>query len=130
MQHFLYRIKIFLRAKTSIFWALLFPVFLGLLFYFMFDNLGQVEQFSCVKVGVIQSDEDASWENFLTILNELEAEDGVKMFTVTEYPDENAAELALEKKEIEGYVRLENPLHMTVAESNSVFWTSMNKIKR
>lgn len=119
MQHFLYRIKIFLRAKTSIFWALLFPVFLGLLFYFMFDNLGQVEQFSCVKVGVIQSDEDASWENFLTILDELEAEDGVKMFTVTEYPDEKAAELALKKKEIEGYVRLENPLHMTVAESNT-----------
>lgn len=119
MQHFGYRVKITLRVKTGIFWSLAFPVFLGLLFYFMFGNLGQAGQFSRVKVGVIKADDTISADSFLSILNEIETEQGVKMFEVTEYPDEASAGLALKEKKIEGYIRQGNPLHMTVAESNT-----------
>ena len=119
MQHFLYRLKITLREKTGIFWAIIFPVFLGMLFYFMFGNIGEAEQFSHVKVGVVQKEKDASLESFLTLLEEMEVEEGEKMFEVTEYQDETAAEKALEEEEIEGYVRMSDQLHMTVAESNT-----------
>lgn len=122
MQHFWYRIKIILREKTGIFWAIIFPVFLGMLFYFMFDNIGKAEQFSHVKVGVVQKEKDTSRESFLTLLEEMEIEDGTKMFEVTEYQDETAAEKALEEEEIEGYVKVggqNGQLHMTVAESNT-----------
>lgn len=125
MQHFWYRIKITLREKTGIFWAIIFPIFLGMLFYFMFANIGKAEQFSHVKVGVIQKEKDASLESFLTLLKEMEAEDGTKMFEVTEYQDETAAEKALEEEEVEGYVWMgeqlqkNGQLHMTVAESNT-----------
>lgn len=125
MQHFGYRIKITLREKTGIFWAMVFPIFLGMLFYFMFGNLGQIEQFSNVKVGVIKAGNDTSSETFLTLLEETEVEEGMKMFEVTEYQDETAAAKALEEEEIEGYIRIgdqlqENePLQMTVAESNT-----------
>lgn len=137
MQHFWYRIKITLREKTGIFWAIVFPIFLGMLFYFMFDNLGQVEQFSHVKVGVIKEGNDTSSQTFLTLLKETEVEKGMKMFEVTEYQDETAAAKALEEEEIEGYVRIgdqlqetehlqkteqlqkSEQLQMTVAESNT-----------
>lgn len=122
MQHFWYRIKIILREKTGIFWAIIFPVFLGMLFYFMFDNIGKAEQFSHVKVGVVQKEKDTSRESFLTLLEEMEIEDGTKMFEVTEYQDETAAEKALEEEEIEGYVKVggqNGQLHMTVAGSNT-----------
>lgn len=125
MQHFWYQVKMTLRKKSGIFWAIVFPVFLGMLFYFMFDNLGQMEQFSHVKVGVVQAANDTSWKTFLTLLEEIEVKDGTKMFEVTEYQEEAAAEKALKEKEIEGYVWLgderqgSGPLRMTVAESNT-----------
>lgn len=125
MQHFWYRILITLREKSGIFWAIVFPIFLGMLFYFMFGNLGQAEQFSHVKVGVVPTGNDTSWETFLTLLEETEVEEGMKMFEVTEYQEEAAAEKALKEKEIEGYVRLGDQLQeggqlqMTVAESNT-----------
>ena len=83
MQHFWYRIKITLREKTGIFWAMVFPIFLGMLFYFMFGNLGQVEQFSHVKVGVIREGNDTSSETFLTLLEESDVLFLMKMFDVT-----------------------------------------------
>ena len=54
MQHFMYQIKIMFRDPAAIFWSFLFPVILGALFYFMFGNIGNVEQFSEVPVGVVE----------------------------------------------------------------------------
>lgn len=119
MQHFVYQIKMTLREKSGIFWAMVFPVFLGMLFYFMFDNLGKVEQFSNVKVGVVKGEADFSQESFLTLLKDMEVEEGRKMFEVAEYQDETAAEKALEEKKIEAYVRMGERMQMTAAESNT-----------
>lgn len=122
MQHFLYRIKMTLREKTGIFWAMIFPVFLGMLFYFMFGNIGNMEQFSNVnnvKAGVIKDEDDIHKDMFLTLLKEAETEDGMKMFDVREYKTEEEAAKALEEGEIEGYILMGDRMHLTVTESNT-----------
>lgn len=119
MQHFLYRIKMTLREKTGIFWAMIFPVFLGMLFYFMFGNIGNMEQFFNVKAGVIKDEDDIHKDMFLTLLKEAETEEGMKMFDVREYKTEEEAAKALEEEEIEGYILMGDRMHLTVTESNT-----------
>lgn len=118
MLHFWYRIKMTIRAKAGIFWAMIFPIFLGMLFYFMFGNIGAVEKFTHVKVGVVKDGDDISKDMFLSLMKEAEVEEGMKMFDLTEYETKKEAEKALKAKEIEGYVLMEDPLKMTVTESN------------
>lgn len=101
MQHFLYRIKMMLRTRSAIFWAILFPIFLGMVFYFMFGNLGNVEQFSEVSVGIILEKEN---DIFVELLKETKMEEDLNMFEVHEYDDKEKAEAALQKEEIHGYI--------------------------
>ncbi len=101
MQHFWYRIKMMLRTRSAVFWAVLFPIFLGMVFYFMFGNLGNAEQFSEVSVGVVLEKEN---DIFMELLKETEMEEGLNMFEVYEYDSEEKAEDAIQKKEICGYI--------------------------
>lgn len=105
MLHFLYTIKRSLWNWQSIFWVLVFPLFLGLVFKFMFGNLGQVEQFSKVAVGVIEDETD---ETFVDTLKDVEMEEDLPMFKVYEYEDVDEAEKALQKETIYAYVLTDN----------------------
>ncbi|MGN0155321.1 MAG: ABC transporter permease [Lachnospiraceae bacterium] len=101
MQHFWYRIKVILRSRSAIFWAMVFPVFLGLVFKFMFGNIGQLEQFSEVPVGIVTEEEN---DELVTVMEEVEIEEDLPMFEVKEYEDKQDAEQALKKETIQGYV--------------------------
>ena len=43
MLHVRYRMKTMLRQKTLLFWSLAFPIILGMLFYFMFGGINDLE---------------------------------------------------------------------------------------
>ena len=101
MQHFWYRMKVMLRCRTCIFWAMMFPIFLGLIFYFMFGNLGKVEQFSEVPVGIVIENEN---EMLVTALKEVKINQDLSMFAVTEYDEKETAEGALQEEQIQGYI--------------------------
>lgn len=101
MQQFLYTIKGSLRSKEGIFWALMFPLFLGLLFKFMFGNLGDYEQFSEVAVGVV---EQKANETFVETLQEVEMEEDLPMFEVFEYQDIEKAQDALQDETVYAYI--------------------------
>ena len=101
MQQFLYAIKGSLRSKEGIFWALMFPLFLGLLFKFMFGNLGDYEQFSEVAVGVVEQTEN---EIFVDTLKEVEMEEDLPMFEVFEYKDIDEAQDALRDEAVYAYI--------------------------
>lgn len=123
MQHFWYRIKMMLRTRSAIFWAVLFPIFLGMVFYFMFGNLGSAEQFSEVPVGVILEKEN---DIFVELLKETEMEKGIHMFQVYEYDSRKKAEEALQKKEIYGYVVVDGEELSMVARKMDIY-TSLIK---
>lgn len=115
MLHAGYRIKQMLRSKSLLFWTIAFPIFLGMLFYFMFSNINDIEQFHKVPVGVFHVPEQSE---FVTVLKSVEVEDGSKMFQVKEYDSEEAAKKALKKETIAGYIDVSNKMELTVKKSN------------
>ena len=59
-----------------------------------------------------------SAEGFLTMMNEVESDNGTKMFKVKEYADVAKAEQALQNDKIKGIVDMEDDYALTVKESD------------
>lgn len=139
-----YHIKTILRSRSAVFWSLLFPIFLGTLFYFMFGNIGTAEQFSEVPTGVVLPEGDTSGDSFSGLIEKMQngedpqsiaplqdmsrqmlvqmmegiqVEDGVNLFDVKTYPTKEEADLALKNDEIEGYIQMEDGYLLTVKNS-------------
>lgn len=130
MQHLIYRMKSLLRAKSLLFWSLAFPLILGMLFYFMFGNIADTELFSEVSIGIVHGDKNPQ---FVKIISEVETGDGISMFRVKEYEEEEEAAKALEEHKITGYVDVTDDLKLTVTDSNessSVIKTFLDQYKQ
>lgn len=116
MQHFWYQIKMMFRNPTDIFWAVVFPVILGGLFYFMFGNIGNAQQFSEIPVGIVEIQED---KMFVEILMQVETEDGISMFQTKTYKERSEAEKALEADEVQGVILLDGgEIELVIKESS------------
>ncbi|MDE5864376.1 MAG: ABC transporter permease, partial [Lachnospiraceae bacterium] len=116
MQHFGYQIKMMFRSPMALFWAVAFPIILGALFYFMFGNIGNVEQFSRVPVGIVQEEEN---DIFMEMIENIKMEEDVPMFDVKEYGSVEEAEEALREEEIQGIVLVKvQDFEMIVKESS------------
>lgn len=123
MQQFGYSIKRSLRSTEGIFWALVFPLFLGLIFKFMFGNLGTYEQFSEVAVGIVEQKEN---EIFLEMMKEVEMEEDLHMFEVFEYETVEEAEKALQDETVYTYILVNgNEFTMMIREMD--IYTSLVK---
>ena len=118
MQHFWYCIKMTLRSKMGMFWALVFPILLGTVFYFMFDNIANEEQFAEVGVGIILEEEN---DTFVSILQEVEADKDLKLFEVTEYDCEEDAENALKQGDIYGYIIVDGEEYSLVVKKMNTY---------
>lgn len=103
MLRYIYKIKIVLRTPVAIFWTLVFPIFLGMLFYFMFGNIDVEQQFSKIPMGVYAETEN---ENFMQMLDDVKTEDDEPMFDVHIYDSVEEADKALKSDDIEGYIIL------------------------
>ena len=124
MRYLIYRIKMTMRNPSAIFWATVFPILLGALFYFMFGNIGNVEQFSEVAVGIVEIEKN---DIFVDMMKDVEMENGIHMFEVSEYENVEDAEQALEEETIYGYIVLEGEeFSLTVRESD--IYSSLIKI--
>lgn len=113
--HALYQMKILLRQKGNLFWALAFPIFLGIVFYFMFGNLATQSLFEEIPIGVIAKEDS----EFVTVAKEAEMEDGKKMFQITSYDERKEAEDALSEGTIRAVVDEKNDLRLTVIDSDT-----------
>ncbi|MCM1497545.1 MAG: ABC transporter permease [Clostridium sp.] len=117
MQHFGYQIKMMFRSPMALFWAVAFPVILGAMFYFMFGNIGNVEQFSCVPVGIVQEQEN---DIFVEMMESIEVEEDLPMFVIKEYADAKEAEKALKEEEIQGVVLVKGQDFELIVKESSV----------
>lgn len=116
MQHFWYQIKMMFRNPTGIFWAVVFPIILGGLFYFMFGNIGNAQQFSEIPVGIVEVEED---KTFVEILMQVETGDGISMFQTKTYKEKSEAEKALEADEVQGVILLDGgEIELVIKESS------------
>ncbi len=120
--HALYQIKVFLRQRSCWFWSLIFPIILGTLFYFMFSGISELEMYKEVPIGVIEGAQAAEKDgeaSFLEVLQQLELENGQKMFEVKAFKSKEDALEKLKNDEIRGIVDESNDYHMIVKDSAS-----------
>ena len=96
MLHVRYRMKTMLRQKTLLFWSLAFPIILGMLFYFMFGGINDLEQFEEVPVGVLTNSDLP--EMFVSMMEEVQTENKIPLFRVKKYTDRKQAEKALQER--------------------------------
>lgn len=115
MKHCLYYMKTIIREKSFLFWSLAFPLILGVIFYFMFSGIKEMDAFSEIPVGLITGAD----EEFVNTTRDIALENGRKMFLVTEYADMESALSALENEEITGIIEFSDKPHLTVTESST-----------
>ena len=69
------RLKCIIRDKQMMFWTLLFPIILATLFNMAFANISNSEQFTKIKIAVVQNQEYKNNINFQEALNSVSNSD-------------------------------------------------------
>lgn len=108
---YLYRLKCIIRDKQTVFWSLIFPIVLATLFNFAFSNLSSVENFTEIKIGIVDNEERRKNTEFAQVIDAVP-----DLFDVT-YTSKTEADQLLEDGEIEGYIQFDDGLKLFVKES-------------
>lgn len=118
--NYLYRLKCTVRDKEMMFWTLLFPILLATLFNMAFSNLSSAENFSEIKVGIVNNDEYKENTDFIKVIDSVSSSDKSgeesNLFNVT-YTSKEEADRLLEDDKIEGYIYFDNGFKLVVKES-------------
>lgn len=114
-----YRIKCILRDKQTMFWTLVFPILLASLFNMAFSNLSSAENFSEIKVGIVQDEEYKKNTDFIKVIEAVStSKDSSKkdLFDV-QYITKDQGEKLLEDGKIEGYIYFKDGINLVVKET-------------
>lgn len=115
MLHILYRIKCMLKSKELIFWSLLFPILLGIMFNFAFGSINKQFEFLQIEVGILNYDEN---DPLITVLENVSSDEDENMFIINRFEDEELAMKALKDEKINAVIDFQNNYSMTVMNSN------------
>lgn len=99
---FKYRLKVLVRDKSLLFWTLLFPLVLAVLFKVTFSGLGKSENFDPIPVGIINNtvyQQDASFQGVLEAVST-----GEKPFLVVTVMTLEEGQQSLKAGKIKGYI--------------------------
>jgi ABC-2 type transport system permease protein len=105
---FLYRLKVLIRNKSLLFWTLIFPVLLGLMFSIAFSEIDQSGKIETIPVGIVSeplqdtNDEQlAKQAAFVDVLKQTKS-GKAPLFSIQEISKQEA-EQRLEEGDIAGY---------------------------
>lgn len=111
-----YKLKSIIRDKNLIFWTLMFPIILSILFWMAFSNITKGEAFHDIKIAVVNNAEYKENVNFDEALSYVSADNEDKLFDVKYTTMDNAKKL-LKDNQIEGYIYFNDGLNLTVKTS-------------
>lgn len=111
-----YRLKCIVRDKQMMFWTLLFPVLLSILFYMAFSNLTSGEAFSQISLAVVNDEAFQSDTSFKSVLDAVSTDGDNKLFKVQHTTSEQAMQL-LEDGKVSGYIFIDNGPQLVVKNS-------------
>ena len=117
---FRYTIKNILRTKEEVFWVLLFPMLLSIMFHVAFANINNTtENFHTIPVAVCL-EEGTQSESFQEVLDTLSEEsiEGTPFLSVTYTDYENALTL-LEKNTVRGIIQAGDDISLTCTPDNA-----------
>lgn len=113
---YLYKLKCIIRDKNLMFWTLMFPIILSVLFWMAFSNLTKGEAFHDIKIAVVNDVEYKENANFDKALSYVSGDSEDKLFDV-KYTTMDNAKTLLEDNQIEGYIYFDNGLNLIVKTS-------------
>lgn len=101
------------------FWTLIFPILLASLFNMAFSNISSAENFSEIKVGIVQDEEYKKNADFIKAIEAVSnSKDSSKkdLFDV-QYITKDQGEKLLEDGKIEGYIYFKDGINLVVKET-------------
>lgn len=117
---FLYNLKTILRNRTTVFWALIYPIVLATLFYFAFSNLVSADSFEPVPIAVAESSELAAETGFysaLAAVSDLDGNAGQEDLFRIQKVSQDQADALLKKGDIAAYIFYDGGVKLAVADS-------------
>lgn len=128
--NFKYSLKTLFRNKMLIFWTFAFPIILGTLFNMAFQDIEKNEKLDIIDIAII--DDDLFHNNSLFRETfEILGQEGEKQLFHIQYVGKKEAERLLSKKQIIGYLVLENSPKVVVNQngiSETIFQSVVEKI--
>lgn len=120
LHNYIYRLKCIVRDKQMIFWTLLFPILLATLFNMAFSNLSSAENFSEIKIGIVNNDEYNKNTEFIKAIDYVSSDDksaGKSNLFDIKYTSKEEADKLLDDNKIEGYIFFDNGIKLVVNKS-------------
>lgn len=108
---FVTRLKCIVRDRQMMFWTLMFPILLSVMFHFAFSNIGKSETFQKSSIAVVNNAEFQKNETFKTALSYITKDDkstGAKDYFDVTYCDRAKAESLLKNDKIIGFINFDN----------------------
>lgn len=112
--NFKYTLKTLFKNKMLLFWTYAFPLILGTFFYMAFSNIENSEKLDIIPIALVETEKTN--KEYKEIFKSLSEEDENQIFSI-KYVTESEAENLLSKKEISGYVLLEQEPKVVVNTS-------------
>jgi len=109
--NYAYRLKCILRNRELMFWTLMFPILLAILFNLAFSNIYSTEKFIKVNVALVQNDALTANPAFSDALSKMD-----DLFVVSQTTLEKADTL-LKENQIDGYIIFDPELKLKVNRS-------------
>ena len=107
---FITTLKVLIRDRNNLLWAVAFPLVLSTLFYAMFSNLDETYKLDPIPVVIVQDANYASATNFSQMIDALasdESNDGSPLLSPTFVANEAAAQETLDTGSYKGYILLD-----------------------
>ncbi|MFA6941464.1 MAG: ABC transporter permease, partial [Clostridiaceae bacterium] len=118
--NYIYRLKCILRDRQTIFWTLLFPIILAILFNLSLKNISSTETFSKIKIGIVNNEEFSKETVFKEAISSVSNSDknpGKSNLFDVKYTSKEESEKLLQDNKIEGYIYFDNGLKLFVKKS-------------
>ena len=112
-----YRLKCIVRDKAMMFWTLLFPIILAILFNLALGNIGSADNFKPINLAVVKNSSYEGEEEFTKVLDEGSDKKRDDVVFNTQYVSKNKAEKLLEDNKVEGYIFFDDDINIVVNKS-------------
>ena len=120
LHNYLYRLKCIVRDKQVMFWTFIFPIILATLFNIAFSNISSAENFSNIKIGIVDNEEYRENTEFIkaidAVTNSNKSAGKTNLFDMQYILKEDADKL-IENSKIEGYIHFDDGIKLVVNES-------------
>lgn len=113
------RFKCLVRSRMMVFWTLLYPIVLAMLFSMAFSNLNSSTLFTSIPVAVVDNAQyrsNMAFQNALEAVSDTNERAAEKLFRISVTTKQQAAQ-SLKNNEIKGYIYFEGGAHVVVQNS-------------